>query len=126
MVNANSQEIVTYRRLAISSVTNSDIVTRSQATKSNYEIAANNFTGYGQNREGLIEKDQDLGGAIMKYSDESLRIEVVLRIPRHPDAHSGRRNISLRFILLFDPTRAMQLSNDDICSSAMMSALTMF
>ena len=34
--------------------------------------------------------------------------------------------ISLRFILLFDPTRAMQLSNDDICSSAMMSELTMF
>jgi len=63
-----------YRRVAISFVTYSDIMVRKQATKSNHEIAANNFTEYGKNREGLIEMYQDLGCEIRKYSNESLQL----------------------------------------------------
>jgi len=63
---------------------------RKQATKSNHEIAANNFTEYGKNWEGFIEKDQNLGGEFRKYSNESsLRLEAVPTNTGHPDAQAG-------------------------------------
>ena len=53
MVNVNSQEVIISRSVAISFVTNSDIVARNRATKSNHETAVCDFTVYGNIGQAL-------------------------------------------------------------------------
>jgi hypothetical protein len=97
---------------------------RKQATKSNHETAAYNFTEYGKNRGGFIEKDQNLGVEILKYGDASLRFVTLTRIPvtlkfRPEEGFPARLNLQ------FDSTCEMQLSKYNIWSIAMMSELIM-
>jgi hypothetical protein len=73
---------------------------------------------------GFIEKDQNLGGEIMKYGDASLRFAPLSRIPvilkfRSEEGFPARLNLQ------FDSTCEMQLSKDNIWSIAMMSELIM-
>lgn len=119
---ASAREIgCTGRLVKLESISGGDIFTKGSHVLPLERVA----NKYGRDKEGFLTRGGELGGEPAGYSDASLRLYPLPRVPVVMTLWLEDEEFPARADLLFDSTCGLQLPTDIIWSVAMMTVLVM-